>query len=356
MRELIRKGWDATVPPHDIVEHAEDDNWTLVDGKWTPPPPPKKEYSSCSTLFYLGAIDVDLWVLQRAHLIGFRGTRGNKTVIGDQDDSPHLPKWHRAYKNAVALHHKEMNDGYRYVDAMTVSTPQLVEDYADYCDNIYLLRNYLDGEMWADVPQQSEVERDRVRVGWMGAYDFHQGDVHVLRGVLGPWLEQNPQVDFVVAGPKAERTHDVLGISQAQRICVDGVAFGSGRLAEITATMDIGLVPLEPCRFNEAKSHLKGMEYAACGIPVIATPTESYRYWVREGVNGLFASKPAEWRTALEAFVGDDAFRRDCGRNARAHALEHTIDKHIHEWEEVYMAVCGGRALSGDAQRVGAPC
>lgn len=355
MRELRAKGWDAMVPPHDIIQHVEDPMWRLEDGEWKPPPPKKGEYYSVSTRFFLGEIDADLWVLQRAHLVGFRGSRG-KRVIGDQDDSHHLPKWHRAYKHAKTLHQREMNDGYRYVDAMTVSTPQLAEDYADHCDNIFVLRNYLDWGMWEHVEQQSEVERPRLRVGWMGAYDFHQGDVHMLRGILGPWLQQHPDVDFVVAGPHPERTHEVLGVPPGQRICIDGVPFGGGNLASITAVMDIGIVPLEPNRFNEAKSHLKGMEYAACGIPCIATPTESYRYWVREGVNGLFASKPAEWRAALEQFVGDDAFRRDCGRNARSQAFEHTIDKHIHKWEAVYMAVCGGRDISRDSVGVPAAC
>jgi glycosyltransferase involved in cell wall biosynthesis len=355
MRELGKKGWNVCVPPHDIVEHEQNPTWKQVDGKWQPPPPPKAEFSSVSTMFYLGAIDADLWVLQRSHLNGFRGSRGKK-VIGDQDDSFHLPKWHRAYKHRVALQHAAVNEGYRHVDAMTVSTPQLAEDYADHCDDIHILRNYLDWEMWESVEQQSEVERPRLRIGWMGAYDFHQGDIHMLRGILGPWLEQHPDVDFVVAGPSAEKTHDALGIPKGQRVSIDGVAFGSSRLPEITAVMDIGIVPLEPNRFNEAKSHLKGMEYAACGIPCIASPTESYRYWIKEGVNGLFASKPGEWRAALESFVDDDAFRRDCGRNARLQASEHTIDKHIDKWEQVYLAVCGGRAFSRDEEGVRAAC
>ena len=98
------------------------------------------------------------------------------------------------------------------------------------------------------------------------------------------------------------------------------------------------------------------MEYAACGIPCIATPTESYRYWIEEGVNGLFAAKPNQWRAAIETLVGDDAYRRDCGRAARRKAGDHTIDKHIHEWEAVYLDVCQGDRRDDALQGVGAAC
>ena len=343
MRELRAKGWDCVVPPHritDLREHAV-------------------QYASSMTYWNLEGVEADMWVVQRGHARGLRGGRV-PIIVENDDNSLHLPKWHRSmqpqYRKGTLKANAEMHEGFRYADAMTVSTPQLAEDYAHLHDNIFVLRNYLDWEMWADVEPQYNVDRDRVRLGWMGAYDFRTGDLRQLVGVLGPWLEQHPHVDFVVAGPNAAQTHQLLGTPEAQRIIVDGVDFSSGRVPEITATFDIGLIPLEPGRFNEGKSHLKGMEYAACGIPCIATPTESYRYWVEEGVNGLFATKPHEWRTAFETFVGEDSFRRDCGRNARKKASDETIDKHISEWEAVYMAV-GARHHKDDVvQGVGAAC
>jgi hypothetical protein len=47
----------------------------------------------------------------------------------------------------------------------------------------------------------------------------------------------------------------------------------------------VGLVPLTRGPFNEAKSYLKGLEYAAAGIPFIATPTEEYQVAVRVPVS-----------------------------------------------------------------------
>jgi glycosyltransferase involved in cell wall biosynthesis len=352
MRELRKHGWDAVVPPQKFQGARGENYWTYRKGEQAAPK--KEDFFSYEVEFNLEGVEADLWVVQRHHCTNLLGSR--KVVIGEQDDnSMHVPKWHRSYRKKH-VQNEAMHEGFRHCDALTVSTPQIAEDYAHINDNIYVLRNYLDWEMWEDVEQQSEVERGRIRVGWMGAYDFRIGDLHVLRGVVGPWLGSHPNVDFVVAGPGAERTHDLLGIPDGQRVVVEGVDFSSGNLPDITAVMDIGLVPLEPGRFNEGKSHLKGMEYAACGIPCIATPTESYRYWIEEGVNGLFASKPAHWRRALETFVGDDAYRRECGRNARLKARANTIQEHWREWADVYMVVWGGRKQADDLQGVGATC
>jgi hypothetical protein len=71
------------------------------------------------------------------------------------------------YRKASLKANYEMHEGFRHADALTVSTPQLAEDYADYNDNIFVLRNYLDWEMWDDVEQQSEVERQDSNPGWL---------------------------------------------------------------------------------------------------------------------------------------------------------------------------------------------
>jgi glycosyltransferase involved in cell wall biosynthesis/predicted O-methyltransferase YrrM len=223
-------------------------------------------------------------------------------------------------------------------DAVTVSTPYLAERLSRFHSSVHVLRNYLRWDDWEDATQQSEIDRGRIRVGWMGRSQWHGGDLRVLAGLIGPWLRRHPEVDFVAAGD--ESVHDLLDIPQGQRVSYPPVHFRDlHTLPSITATMDIGLVPLAPNAFNEGKSHLKGMEYAACGIPCIATPTESYRYWVEEGVNGLFASKPKDWLRALDALVSDDDSRRAMGRAARAKAAEHTYAKNAWRWEELYRSL-----------------
>lgn len=234
----------------------------------------------------------------------------------------------------------------RAADLLTVATPALADAYGVLNRNVAVLRNYLDWNMWSGVPQQSEVEREggRVRVGWMGACDLRMGDLSLLRGVVGPFLERHPNVDFVVSGDDAERAHNFLGVPWAQRVSYPRVLFRDLQLWRITAVMDIGLVPLADNRFNEAKSHLKGMEYAACGIPCVASPTESYRdYWFegREGEVGVLARRPRDWLRRLEELVSDDGLRREMGRRARERAAANTIQEHGWRWKDEYERLVG---------------
>jgi glycosyltransferase involved in cell wall biosynthesis len=132
--------------------------------------------------------------------------------------------------------------------------------------------------------------------------------------------------------------HTILGTPMDQRIVVPGQPFHTMLLPRTTATFDIGLVPLTPCLFNDAKSDLKGMEMAACGIPVIASAAEEYLDWIEPGDNGFLARKPRDWFDHLDALVNDPGLRRQMGRNARAKAATRTIQEHYTQWEHAWAA------------------
>lgn len=291
----------------------------------------------------LPAIDADVYVFHQPsssnYLPVIRELRasGKRIVCDDDDDLRNLPPYHPEHGKSV----KVLEECYALADAFSVSTPSLAESYADH--QPVVLRNRLHWRMWQDVQPVYERETRRVRVGWMGGLEWRHADLAVLRGVIGPWLERHPEVEFVAAGD--QRVHDFLGVPYGQRVTTARVAYRNMDLAYTTATMDIGLVPLARNRFNEGKSALKGMEYAACGIPCIASPTSEYRLWVDDGDNGFLASKPRDWTAAMDLLVGDQELRRSMGRTARLKAQEHTIEEHAGEWERFY-----GECVDADAR------
>lgn len=283
--------------------------------------------------------EFDLLVLNQreepgwADVIGRLREQGKRVLVDSDDDWLRLP-----LSNPGARKSPEMRANMLAMlgaaDGLTVATPELADLYAPYQENVQVIRNRLDWGMWVDAPLAYERETRRVRVGWMGDSRWRRGDLAVLRGVIGPWLVQHPEVEFVAAGDPL--VHDMIGVPPGQRVSVMPTHFHELDLADITAVMDIGLVPLEQSRFTEAKSHLKGLEYAACGIPCVAGPSESYRWWVEPGVNGLLArcDKPREWRNALDDML---VSWREMGENARAKAAEHVIQGvGADEWSDAY--------------------
>lgn len=348
------------MPPHEIQEEEDGTRLILMSHNQLP--------------------DADVYVLQRRmepHWVELtrRLREQGKIVIAETDDyflgTPSYNPAQRAtqpYTRSFAVSYDDKNQPYishikrerkyanrdnmhqswRAAGALTVSTPFLAEVYSRYNPNVHVIPNYLDWEMWEGVEPQYEVNRPKLRIGWMGKMKWRMGDLAILRGIIGPFLRRHPEVEFVAAGDGGTATpqqvHDFLEIPEDQRVTYSEAKFLE--IADITAVMDIGLVPLEINNFNEAKSHLKGMEYAACGVPCIASPTESYRTWVDEGSNGFLARRPKDWLRHLETLVSDDELRREMGRKAREKAQRNTIQEHVGQWENLYASMLGARLIS----------
>jgi len=274
------------------------------------------------------------WAVARLRALG-------KVVICElddlYDDLPATSPGAKPFRDHADIFSVErFNESLGFASCVTVSTPALADHYSRYTDSIEVLPNYLDWEMWADVVPQYEVERPRPRVGWMGWLAWRDTDLAVLREFMHDWLLDHPQVEFVSIGerPGSKTVHDYLRVPREQRRSIPGVPFT--RLAEIVPTIDIGLVPLTHGPFNECKSWLKGLEYSACGVVPVATPTQQYREFIRDGVDGHLADTPDEWAARLHELVTDDSLRRRMGQAAREKASRRTIQREVGQWEDVY--------------------
>ena len=81
------------------------------------------------------------------------------------------------------------------------------------------------------------------------------------------------------------------------------------RYQELLRAADIGLLPLEPTRFNQHKSDLKFIECAANHVAALASPTVYGRTIVHEET-GLIYQSPTEFGEMLERLICDSPARR----------------------------------------------
>lgn len=231
---------------------------------------------------------------------------------------------------------------FKLCDLVTVSTPTLAEAYAPYLHKhteIRVIRNALYPRMWENVTPQYEVERPKVRIGYLGEMRFHGHDLAEIKDVITPFIRTHPEVEFVAIGDAAKAkltVCDYLEIPSEQRVEIPFVDFR--QLPEVLGSFDIGLIPLKPTLFNRAKSFLKGIEYSICGIVPVASAWGEYYELIEDGYNGFLCHTPDEWRNVLEALVREDGFRRGVAKQAREHVFEfHTIDTRVAEWEDAYV-------------------
>lgn len=102
---------------------------------------------------------------------------------------------------------------------------------------------------------------------------------------------------------------------------------------------DIGLVPIVSSTFNESKSYLKALEYAAMGIPTIASDFGPYRDFVIDGVTGFLVSKEKHWRDRIRELAADADLREKMGAAARELAAQHTIEGNYWRWAKAYEGI-----------------
>jgi len=80
---------------------------------------------------------------------------------------------------------------------------------------------------------------------------------------------------------------------------------------------DIGIMPLEETIWEKGKCGLKLIQYMACGIPVVASPSPANIEIVDHGGNGYIANNNTEWYNYLETLITDFALRKRMGERAR---------------------------------------
>jgi hypothetical protein len=197
--------------------------------------------------------------------------------------------------------------GIRQADFVTVSTAFLADFYGRRCRDVRLVRNVVETDRFTPVKQP-----ELPKFGWLGGTLWRSGDIEMLRDWLPGFVKDH--------GIRVHHAGHIPGDPKhfAVRAGLTRVDTAPMRLVSDVPKMmhnfHVGLVPLAPGAFNEAKSYLKGLEYAAAGIPFIATPTKEYRLLAAAGV-GRLASTPDEWRDHATALLDPSTRIAEAKRN-----------------------------------------
>lgn len=250
----------------------------------------------------------------------------SKTVYDADDDpfevEPHNP-FHAVYADPASA--ASLRRCIESSSLVTVSTPILAERMSAINPNVVVLENCID-ESLLEIVRPC---RDRVTVGWAGSAS-HVRDIAAcafgLRKVL-----QHSDADVHLIGTDFR---DILRLPDAKFTPWQMTSQDYYRSIDF----DIGLAPLHPSRFADAKSHIKALEYAALGIPVVATRLAPYEDFVIDGVTGFLVRHEHEWLFRVRDLVNDAAMRVEMGVNAKALARKWTIQSRWQLWESAYSA------------------
>ena len=220
-------------------------------------------------------------------------------------------------------------------DAITVSTPALEQSLRFKGVETVLVRNAIDLERW--VPH--DVARTPVTVGWVGSQPWRSGDLETLRGAISPIIKARGW-SFHHSGhaPGCTPASTLIGLPTSTPQTMIPLV-GIVDYPRVFAPIDIGLVPLADRKFNTSKSAIKGIEYAASGVPFVASSCSPEYRWLYEthGI-GRVATGRKGWMPHLDA-LADPELRTSEGRIGRERVATFDAAVRWTDWESVYVAL-----------------
>ena len=190
-------------------------------------------------------------------------------------------------------------------DGVVTSTPYLAERLSSFVrkDKLVVLPNHIEIDKFRP---HVHTEADKPVIGWLGSTAHRSGDLSILKGVYSQTKDRYGYHHSAHVG-WFPPFYEVVGLG------IDDVTIlppaPSEKLGQLMR-FDIGVVPLTSNSFNEAKSWIKGLEYAAAGIPFVASGSSEYKRLKSVYGVGRIAFKQPEWVKHLEQ-LRDPAFRQE---------------------------------------------
>lgn len=294
--------------------------------------------------------DVDVIVLQRwmnqdlPDIIESARKTG-QIVVNDVDDHFFgLDRRNNAYRATdPSLNPENNRDHYRRClaqsDLITVSTPWLAAEYRRLFPKtpVALIENAIDLARYEPRPL---IETDTPTIGWVGATPYRSGDLESLKGTIGEFCNRRSltfhhsgraTADEHIANGHGPSAGEILGVA----LTTDRPMCSVYDYPEVMFNdFDIGIVPLADVPFNYAKSWIKGLEYAAAGIPFVASRVGEYPRLLEHGI-GRTARAGSDWLRELGRML-DTEWRADQRlRNLEA-VKQFDLAHRWQDWVDVY--------------------
>ncbi|MDY0301718.1 MAG: glycosyltransferase [Trichlorobacter sp.] len=288
-----------------------------------------------------GKVDTaDIIVVQRffprpetAHFLEFLCSLDKPVIFEIDDLLTQIPASNPSYGLGV-ISTPHIYELVRKCAAVTVSTPELKSHFSSYSNNVYVLPNLLDSDLW-ETP--SPPSFGPIVIGYAGG-KTHATDISLLEEVLEAIAGKYPgKVVFTFMGCATERLSRLPGF-----VFIPFNATYEAYARKMQQTpMDIALVPLEDNPFNRCKSNIKWLEYSACGFAGIYADLRPYSDCIEHGQTGLLVGpEPDQWYRAIELLIEHPELRHSIASNARQKVLStYTLKTGAHCWLEVYHEV-----------------
>jgi hypothetical protein len=209
-------------------------------------------------------------------------------------------------------------------DVVTTPSPLLAERYREASgSDVRVLENCLPPTF---ARRQPQARSPYVCIGWVAGAE-HRRDVERLRlrDVLERLLSDHEDVTIASIGVN-------LGLRNDRYYHIQSAQYGA--LPDFIGEFNVGIAPVADVPFNRGRSNVKLKEYAAIGVPWLASPIGPYA-GMGEQQGGRLVPDDG-WYDALVALVREPGERARLGQLGLRWAREQMIERHVAGWERAF--------------------
>lgn len=252
---------------------------------------------------------------------------GVPIVWDDDDDLTQVPKGSAAYRDVGGLRGqqrlRERARLFELVDLVTTPSDKLGRSYLrGGARDVCVLENYVIDEFLG-----VRLPRDGTWIGWV-ASEEHRFDLqHIpIARTLARLLDAHRDVHVTTIGVR-------LPIRHARYVHVAEVP--ARELLREISSFDVGIAPLSTkVAINHSRSNVKLKEYAAVGVPWLASPIGPYAGLGEEEGGRLVEDD--RWYEELDALVSNPRQRQKLAKQAASWGQEQLLSENIADWEEEF--------------------
>ena len=224
-----------------------------------------------------------------------------KKYVYDFDDAIWLPNYSESNARFQRLKaYWKVNYCMKWAHTITAGNDYLADYARKYNKNVIVLPTTIDTENYHN-RTISYNEGDLI-IGWTGTHTT----MHYLNDIIPILRELRQHYSFSL--------HVIS--NEAPNFNLDSLKFIQwNKATEIDDLLqfDIGIMPLIEDKWSNGKCGFKALQYMSLGIPTILSPVGVNQQIVQNAVNGIFASTPEDWRTALVQLLEKVTYRKEIG-------------------------------------------
>lgn len=198
-------------------------------------------------------------------------------------------------------------------DEVWASTAMLGERVArETRASVQVLPNTLDPELWRlprELPSAVRQGKQPLSIVYMGTRT-HDADFDLLKEALDHLHRKRPG-SFRLSTIGVRSADSALpawhrSLTPPAHVGASYPAFVNW-LTQLTG-FELGVAPLLATAFNDCKSHIKVLDYAALGLPTLASAVPAYTHSLRHGIDCLHVANDARlWADTIGELTGSPA-------------------------------------------------